>query len=288
MNEFELIDLIVRELDDVARGRGVVEGPGDDCAVLAVPAGQQLVVTTDSLIEGRHFPVGAPAEGTGYRSLAVNLSDLAAMGADARYCLVSLTIPSADERWVTGFARGLAQCARKYKVSIVGGNLSRGPLSVTVSAHGFVPRGKALLRSGAQPGDMIFVTGTIGAAHEPGLERYYRPIPRLDVGVALRGTATAAIDISDGLAADLEHLCGRSRVAATLDLDLVPVWQGLTPLEAISAGDDYELLFTAPSRPKLNLAVDMTCIGAISAGGGVTARLNGKTIAYAPGYRHFS
>ena len=292
MDEFELIGRIVAILGGSAGGDGVVLGPGDDAALVAVPPGFDLAVTTDTLVAGRHFPDGAAGDLVGERALGVNLSDLAAMGAEAKYCLVSLTAPEADIVWVEAFARGLAAAARPHGVAIVGGNLARGPLSVSVAAHGLVPHGQALLRSGARAGDMLFVSGSLGVSHAARLAgdaRFYRVDPRLALGMSLRGVASAAIDISDGLIADLGHLCAASAVAAEVDLEAVPVESGVDPVTALSCGDDYELLFTAGDTPAIQATVH--AIGRIVSGAGVRVLDRGRPLSRAvadpTGYRHF-
>ena len=291
MSEFELIDRIVAILDDAGTGAGVRLGAGDDAALLTVPQGLELAVTTDTLVAGRHFPADAPAGLVGRRALGVNLSDLAAMGAEARHCLVSLTLPEADVAWVEAFADGLAATARRLGVAIVGGNLARGPLSITIAAFGTTPCGAALLRSGAQPGDTVFVSGRIGggyAARQRDAPAFYEVEPRLALGIALRGVASAAIDVSDGLLADLRHLCQASGTRGEVVLEAVPVAVGVAPEVALTAGDDYELLFTAAQTPATTEPV--TAIGRISAGTGVTVLRAGAPWSppnRAGGHRHF-
>ena len=290
MTEFELIERIVAKLGTAATGEDVLLGPGDDAALVSVPEGFDLAVTTDTLVAGRHFPVDAPGHLVGERALGVNLSDLAAMGADARHCVVSLTLPEARLAWVEGLACGMAGAARRHGVAIVGGNLSRGGLAITVAAHGIVPRGKALLRSGARPGDAIFVSGEIGAGHRALVRRerrFYAVQPRLALGIALRGTATSAIDVSDGLLADLAHVCAASGVGAEVVLERVPVADGVDAMAALTAGDDYELLFTARRAPEASERV--TRIGRITSGSQVTLLHGGRPIPLpaSRGYRHF-
>ncbi len=292
MDEFELIGRIVAILGGSAGGDGVVLGPGDDAALVAVPPGFDLAVTTDTLVAGRHFPDGAAGDLVGERALGVNLSDLAAMGAKAKYCVVSLTAPEADIVWVEAFARGLAAAARPHGVAIVGGNLARGPLSVSVAAHGLVPHGQALLRSGARAGDTLFVSGPVGVGHAARLAgdaRFYRVEPRLALGMSLRGVASAAIDVSDGLLADLGHLCAASGVAAEVDLESIPVGSGVEPLTALSCGDDYELLFTADDISAIRTRVH--AIGRIVSGAGVRVLERGHPLTLdaddSTGYRHF-
>jgi len=316
MNEFELIDKILALLGDTIHGDGISVGPGDDAAVLSTGADEQLVVTTDVLIEGTHFPSGSRSDLIGYRAIAVNLSDIAAMGAEPRFLTVALTLDQIDDEWVKGFAKGIAFCASKYGVKIVGGNIARGALSLAVTAIGVVPTGQCLLRSTARVDDDIYVTGTIGAASAavkdgvkvPPLElnelwsrrvddmscRYFMPLPRVQMGVALRGLASAAIDISDGLMADLGHLTRSSGVGAEIELDRVPVWKSMDAEIAIEASDDYELLFTAPAKEAERIAemaarigTDITCIGKVTAGESVAVNGEVGRIDSPKGYRHF-
>ena len=255
-------------------------GIGDDGAVLRVPGGQQLVVAMDTLVEGVHFPRDTAAADIGWKALAVNLSDLAAMGAAPAWATLALTLPRALPRWLNDFAVGFARLARTHRVSLVGGDTTRGPLTVTVQAHGFVPSGAALLRAAARVGDAIYVSGTLGDA-AAGLAvaqrrlvgtrkadaawlraRLDRPTPRVALGLALRGLAHAAIDVSDGLAADLTHVLDASRVGAEIDMTRLPCSSALrraTPDAAhrarwqLAGGDDYELCFTVPRRAQARI-----------------------------------
>ncbi len=292
MDEFALIDRIVAILGERAGGEGVLLGPGDDAALVAVPPGFDLAVTTDTLVAGRHFPPDAPGDLVGERALGVNLSDLAAMGAEARYCVVALTAPEPDVPWIEAFARGLADAAARHRVAIVGGNLARGPLCVSVAAHGIVAGGQALTRSGARPGDRVYVSGALGVGHSARLAedpRFYRVEPRLDLGAALRGVASAAIDISDGFVSDLRHLCTASGVGAEIDLQAVPVCPEVDARTALACGDDYELLFTAAELPPLDATV--YAVGTIVAGERVTVLEAGRPLDLDPagprGFRHF-
>ena len=316
MNEFELIEKIVSLLGDTTHGGGINVGPGDDAAVLSTGADEQLVVTTDVLIEGTHFPPRSRSDLIGYRAIAVNLSDIAAMGADPRFLTVALTLDRVEEEWVEGFAKGIAFCASKYGAKIVGGNVARGALSVAVTAIGVVPDGQCLLRSTACAGDDIYVTGSIGAASAavrdgvkiPLLElnelwlrrvddiscRYFMPVPQLQMGIALRGVASAAIDISDGLVADLGHLIRSSGVGAEIDLSRVPVWKSLDVEIAIEASDDYELLFTAPPQEyehivdlAAGVSTEITRIGKVTAGEAVSVSGVVGFADLSKGYSHF-
>ena len=319
MTEFELIRTYFGDLG--SRRDDVVFGVGDDGAVVQPAQGQALVMATDALVAGVHFPDNAPAEAVGDKALAVNLSDLAAMGAEPAWLQLALVIPDVDPVWLRGFARGLGGLARYHQMRLVGGDMARGPLTITVQVAGFVPRGAALRRRGARPGDAVVVSGTLGDA-ALGLRlwrgradrededvaylvnRLHRPTPRVSLGRSLRGLATAAIDVSDGLAADLGHLLEASGVGATLDVDRLPLsepgvrfggrqrqWQN-----ALNGGDDYELCFTLP-RSRLHqldalasrLGVALTRVGTVQQEPGL--RLvrsdNSPVPLESTGYRHF-
>lgn len=265
-------------------------GIGDDAAVLAVPAGMELAVAVDTMVEGVHFLPGQAPFDLGWKALAVNLSDLAAMGALPAWALLALTLPTAwtgAERvaFVDGFAEGFAALARTHGVALVGGDTTGGPLAMSVTAHGFVSPGQAITRAGAQVGDAVLVTGTLGdavaalhllregkaqAGDSALLERMHRPTPRVAAGLALRGRAHACQDISDGLVADLGHICTASGVGAVIDVDALPRSAALrarfgevTARDfALACGDDYELVFTAPAA-----AVEAICGGLAGLGG---------------------
>lgn len=276
---------------------GAVLGVGDDCALLAPTPGMQLAVSSDMLLEGRHFsPQDSPA-GLGHKSLAVNLSDLAAMGATPRWATLAIALPSTNDAWLTAFARGFFRLADLHGIELVGGDTTRGPLTISITVMGEVPPGDALRRDGAQAGDDVWVSGVIGSAalalaYRQGrlfmeqvdaakvLPALYLPTPRVELGIALRGLATSAIDISDGLLGDLGHLLERSNVGATIEfacLPTLPVAQAYLH-EAVArdcvlaGGDDYELCFTAPTGKREAIiaaacAVDVkvTRIGRITA-----------------------
>lgn len=335
MGEFELIANYF--VPGVVPRNDVVVGIGDDGAVLRCRPDQQLVIAIDTLVEGVHFPVGTAPEDVGFKALAVNLSDLAAMGAEPAWATLALTLPTPDESWLAGFCRGFFQLARAHHVALVGGDTTRGPRTVTVQAHGWVPAGQALRRCGAQAGDLVYVSGTLGdaglgLAHRLGhcvlparalagasscLARLNRPEPRIALGRALCGLASAAIDISDGLSADLSHVLEQSGVGAQLNIDSLPQSEGYrlaaaTPLAcfgasphpelpapayfALTAGDDYELCFTvAPTRVAdveaavATVGAAVTCIGCIEAEPGLRLKLrNGHSVSLEPmGYAHF-
>jgi thiamine-monophosphate kinase len=323
--EFSLIERI-RSLTEQSRD-DVKFGIGDDAALLAVPAGQELAVAIDTLVEGVHFPRGTAAADIGWKALAVNLSDLAAMGASPAWALLALTLPAPDQAFVEGFAEGFAQLAKPHRLALVGGDTTRGPLSISVAVHGFVAPGKALMRSGAKVGDAVLVTGTLGdaaaglhvitnpsshtvhpehsAAKSKGsspetqvdnysnnardflVARLNRPTPRLGAGSALRDLAHACIDISDGLVADLNHICVASNVGAEIDAALLPLSPALMTIYddasalqfALGGGDDYELCFTVPMNRLANVQSDLsrlgcgvTRIGRIVEGSGVKVR----------------
>lgn len=269
IGEFELIERYLSRLG--AQRDDVVLGVGDDAALLRPPPGLELVLAADTIVEGEHFPAGMAPYDIGHRVLAVNLSDLAAMGAEPAWALLTLTLSRADPEWMREFASGLHEIARQHGVALVGGDTTAGPLTATIAIAGFVPPGQALRRSGARPGDEIWVSGTPGDAAaglqvllgqldapadvlEPLKQRFCRPEPRIGLGLVLRGIASACIDISDGLAGDLGKLCAASGVGGDIDSTLLPrsaAMRGAMDPEAarrvaLAGGDDYELLFTLP------------------------------------------
>lgn len=317
-SEFQLIDGYFSALG-VERA-DVLLGVGDDCALLRVPAGRLLAVSIDTLVEGIHFVAGVDPESLGHKSLAVNLSDLAAMGADPAWATLALTLPQIDESWIAAFCRGFSRLAKRYRVQLVGGDTTRGPLAVSVQVHGFVDPGRALRRDGARPGDLIYVTGTLGDAGlallgragglNPGeqqatlQQRLDWPEPRIGVSQSLRDLVSAAIDISDGLLADLGHICHRSGVGAALNLSAIPlsgpVRRHLLNTQnwslPLSAGDDYELCLIAPTENRaeleeraLGLDVGMTLIGQIESGAGICCldETGGQVMIQSGGYDHF-
>jgi thiamine-monophosphate kinase len=297
-------------------------GPGDDCALLAPRPGMQLAVSTDMLVEGRHFLSTVDPRRLGHKALAVNLSDLAACGAQPLAFTLSLAMPQVDEAWLAGFARGLFALADAHECELVGGDTTRGPLNICITVFGEVPQGQALLRSGARPGDDLYVSGTLGdarvalevfrgtlalpsTAFEGARARMEEPTPRIALGQALRGIASAAIDISDGLAGDLRHILRYSGVGATIEGEAaVPllacgehVPQALRLDFVISGGDDYELLFTAPpaqreavQRAAREAGTRVTRIGRIDGERGLRViDANGRQVAHAfASFDHFA
>ena len=322
--EFDLIRrYFVSSQEAASASNGVTLGCGDDATLLVPRAGQQLAVSVDTSVVDVHFPGDAPAFAVGHRALAVALSDLAAMGASSRWCLMALTLDQrqfADENaahaWLAEYARGFQTLRQQHDTTLVGGDVTSGALSIGVTVMGDVPVGEALTRSGAQPGDLIAVTGALGGgagglalwqkgerdlAH-PLLRRYLLPEPRLAAGVALRGLATAAMDISDGLMADLAHLREASQVGAVMTLEALPLADALESLlgremalkAALSGGDDYELLVTlnadslAEAQQRLApLGLTLTVIGHCREALGVSASDQSDLSGYA-GWQHFS
>ncbi len=313
--EFELIERIRRR----AAGRGdVVLGIGDDAALLLPPPGMLLAVATDTLNIDVHFPGETAAADIGWKALAVNLSDLAAMGAQPAWATLSLSLPHADVAWVDAFLDGFLELAARHRLALVGGDTTRGPLSVCVTVHGFVAPEAVLRRGGARAGDDVWVTGSLGdaaaalvqwraggAADAPLRARLDRPVPRIDAGLGLAaGIASAAIDISDGLLADLGHVCDASGVGAEIDVAALPASAALSSRfdaearRAVQAtgGDDYELCFTAAPAQREAVAAlaarcrtPMTRVGRIVAGDGVRAMLPDGNAWIAPraGHVHF-
>jgi thiamine-monophosphate kinase len=319
-SEFELIGKHFARLG--AERHDVRIGVGDDGAVLVPPASRELVVVTDSLVEGVHFPVGSPAASIGHRAFAVNLSDIAAMGAEPAWALLALTIPRSDEAWLSQFARAAGDLCRRHHVALVGGDTTRGPLSITVTIIGIAPVGVALERKGGQAGDAIFVTGSpgdsaAGLALEQGRlhvadamsaqilrDRFLFPTPRCEIGVALRGLASACIDISDGLGGDLEKLCAASGCGAEVEASALPVSESLIGAVgrelareyALTGGEDYELLFTVPLARlgAMTQAIaqglgPVTRIGNLVAGSGVRVFARRGVMQFSgAGYDHFA
>ena len=315
LDETTIIERFFRHLGAVRTD--VALGIGDDAALLRPRTGLELAQTTDALVENAHFLPNSPPRSLGHRALAVNLSDLAAMGATPAWALLSLTLPGIDEQWLGEFATGFGTLAREYAVALVGGNLSRGPLTITVQLTGQVSQGTALRRSGARAGDDIWVSGTLGDAAQgrapacaSGADpqatwlrrRFEFPTARVALGEALRGVATACIDLSDGLLVDLPRLGAASGCGAVLDVERLPLSQALQAIAgeqawqgALLGGEDYELCFAAPSAaaPALaaiarGCAVPLTCCGRLRTEPGLELRRGGSVIQFSQSpFGHF-
>jgi thiamine-monophosphate kinase len=307
MTEFELIK---RYFDRPAKNALI--GVGDDCALVRPDAGLELAVTSDMLIEGRHFLPDAEPRALGHKALAVNLSDLAAIGAAPRWALLAIALPAVDEAWLEAFSAGFFALAARYGVDLVGGDTTRSSLrTISITAIGEVPAGVALYRAAARPGDDIWVSGELGGAalalQHPEIaaaaKRLHEPEPRVELGERLRGLAHAAIDVSDGFAGDLGHILERSRVGAVVEYARIPrnsFFEKFPALEkdcVLSGGDDYELVFTASQGrrgeiealgPELGLA--LARVGAIQAGEPKLAVLDaqGRPMPWRPGFDHFA
>ena len=282
---------------------------GDDCAILDLSPGERLALSTDTLVEGTHFDADAPPDQVAYRAVVSALSDLAAMGAEPRAMLLALTLPAADDTFLQQFSRGLLQATQAYGVELIGGDTTRGPLTITCTVMGMVPEKRALLRSGARPGDQVFISGTTGDAAAaltviggtwPGdaryrsylLQRFYRPSARIELGRQLLELASSAIDVSDGVLADAGHLCEQSGVAIRIHADHLPLSPALESVPdrnlarrwSLAGGEDYELLFTVPERLAAQVPEGCARIGEVVEGAGVECDFEvGRT-----GYRHFS
>ena len=317
MGEFELIRDVFAAAPCAQSGEGVALGIGDDCALLDVPFGEQLAISTDTLVAGVHFAEPCDPFLLGQRSLAVAASDLAAMGATPLAFTLALTLPTVDADWLHAYARGLNQMAHACNLRLIGGDTTRGPLCLTLTVFGRVPNGQALTRSGAQPGDLLCVGGELGNAAgalplvlgqcsaesfiaEPLLAHYWSPQPQLALGQALRGKATSALDISDGLLADCGHIALASRVGLLIESDRVPMSLALQEFlgdagaqqAALSGGDDYVLAFTLPALELPTLLADgwpIHVIGRVVEGQGVgLLDADGQDITPAiRGYQHF-
>jgi len=300
-------DLIERHFSRPARH--ALLGVGDDAALLRTDAGAVLAVATDMLLEGRHFAKGAEPRALGHKALAVNLSDMAAMGATPRWATLALALPHANEDWIAAFADGFYALAERFDVDLIGGDTTRGPLTICVAILGEVPAGLALMRSGARPDDDIWVSGELGGAayalHDAGnaaaASRLHQPEPRVELGEKLRGIAHAAIDVSDGFAQDLGHILERSGVGAVVHYALLPKFPcGDARLQqrcVLAGGDDYELLFTAPQSARrelealcASLRLALTRVGSIQPGEAKLQLLDalGNPMAAGRGFDHFA
>lgn len=324
MNEFSLIRNYFTAPS--FERKDVIIGVGDDGAVTMVPQGQYLVTTTDTLLEGVHFLPEASAQAIAHKAIAVNLSDLAAMGAEPAWVNLSLSIPRVDEAWLVEFSNEIHRLTKYFSVQLIGGDTVKGTNAVTITAQGFVPPDSMLTRKGAKAGDWLFVTGTLGdaaaglaiikgelQAKSPDFadyltNRHYFPTPRVLAGTTLRRVASACIDVSDGLLQDLEHIVNSSEVGALVYLDKLPISEALgNSIDnlndalgyACMGGDDYELLFTVPEEHRIGVEAAMasynlpcTCIGQITgAQGRIDLRLNDEAFIFADtiskGYQHF-
>jgi len=318
LSEFGLIDRYFRNCG--LKRPDVRLGIGDDAALLDSPAGCDLVAAIDTLVDGVHFPHGCPAASVGHRVLAVNLSDLAAMGAKPAWALLALTLPNIDEHWLSEFAAGFSDLARSHDVALVGGDTTSGPLSATVQILGHAPRSQSLLRSGARPGDLVFVSGTpgdaaAGLAVEQGRlklaadtatylrKRFLYPTPRMALGKSLRGFASACIDVSDGLLGDVGKLAQASGCGVALTYEHIPVSESLVEAVgderarelALTGGDDYELCFTVSPANVPRLHQEMpperwgySPIGTVRETAGSLILKDGNVMEFAhSGYDHF-
>jgi len=332
MDEFELINRYFRPSLNALQSaeNGVAIGIGDDCAVLNVPPGYQLVVSTDSLVVGTHFFSDSPADELAWRLVGASVSDLAAMGAIPAWLSLAVTLPDVDHEWLSLFSSGLHDACQEYGIQLIGGDTTRGSLSLTATVHGWVPAGMALMRSGAQAGDLVCVSGTLGdsrgglyllekqkgLAAEPAvdmfspdaqylIDRFYRPVPRLALGEALLDTATACIDISDGLIGDIEHLLTSSQVGMDISADCLPCSAALVRLVgneqaamwSLTGGEDFELCFTVAPTDELKLqairqrtGVPIRVVGTITADANerIVRGIDATTLSSLTGYRHFT
>lgn len=319
MKEFELIKHFFTK--QAVKRKDVVLGIGDDCAVLSPIENQNIVVTTDTLVAGVHFPFETSPRAIGHKAVAVNLSDIAAMGAKPSWLSLAITLPNIDEVWITEFCEGVFELCEFYNVELIGGDTTQGPLSITITAQGLTPEGSYLSRSGAKSGDWLYVTGELGDAAlalqqitgKVYIEEQFidiiknkldYPKPRVLAGQTLREYASSAIDLSDGLIADLGHICQASNVGANIVLDALPLStimrDSLLADDAItlalSGGDDYELLFTVNEDNKVGMETAMshagtkvTCIGQLNASQTISTTLNNKPIPInTVGFEHFS
>lgn len=318
MDEFSLIERYFAQPAHQAASARLGMGIGDDCALVTPPANSDLVFSIDTMVEAVHFPVGANPGEIAWRLLGAAVSDLAAMGATPHHFTLALTLPERNEAWLADFSSQLFLAAKRYDIVLAGGDTTRGPLTLSVQAQGFVPRGEALLRSGAKVGDRIFVSGDLGDSRaglslldqqDPDpvsdylIERYYRPTPRLQTGLFIRQFSSACIDISDGLLADLSHLLTRSKVGAKIDSAALPISAQLAQYApdqaldwALSGGEDFELCFTVPAarvavfeQALAEHSVKLSQIGEIVSDRSIQLHREGVWQAVqAKGYNHFA
>ena len=309
LSEFSLIQRFFTQ--QAVKNASTHLGIGDDCALLSIPDGYELAVTTDTMVENVHFFAGTDPEQLGHKLLAVNLSDLASMGAKPLSVTLALTLPAVDENWLAAFAKGFLGLAERCSVDLIGGDTTSGSLTLTVQAMGLVPKGQALLRSSALPGDFIYLTGSLGDAGlglkiiqgyhcaNPGmaLQRFHQPDPQIETGMALTGIANACIDLSDGLAGDLGHILEQSKLGACLDWDALPLSDAVLAYindtgdwsMPLTAGDDYELCFTVSPEKAARLTVNCSKIGVIEPRPGLRLQKSGIVQPLtSKGYEHFS
>ncbi|PTA50971.1 thiamine-phosphate kinase [Shewanella morhuae] len=318
MKEFQLIECYFSNRGPTRRD--VKLGIGDDCALVQPAENKSIAISCDTLVENVHFFPDMPPAALGYKALAVNLSDLAAMGAEPAWMTLALTLPDVDETWLSGFSEGLFEAANYYGIALIGGDTTRGPRAINITVHGQVPQGKALTRHGAKAGDWIYVTGTLGDSalgldiirgaqqakaenKEFLINRHYRPTPRVLAGQALRSLASSAIDLSDGFISDISHILKAAEVGAIVDVNCIPLSLAMkdTVSEehalgyALTGGEDYELLFTVPESQKGALETTLNHtgtkfvrVGQICAGSKLKLQLNGEP--FIPpyyGFEHF-
>lgn len=321
MNEFDLINHYFN--NQGIKRQDVIQGIGDDGAILQFPSDQHLIVTTDTLVAGNHFLETAPAAAIAHKALASNLSDLAAMGAMPLWCSLALTLPRVDTAWIASFCEGFYKLANKHQVQLIGGDTTKGPLSLTLTLHGAVPKGKALCRKGAKAGDLIYVTGYLGESaagldcllndkvlvsntdKKALIDAHYYAIPRLEAGQAVRTLASSGLDISDGLVSDLKHILTQSQVGGQINADCLP----LSPLFkryckdpetaakiALTSGEEYELCLTLPPCHKkafeqalIKTNTPFTVIGQITDQKGLSLYWQGKPCDWIlSGWDHFA
>ena len=319
MKEFELIKEFFTK--QAVKRKDVLLGIGDDCAVVSTTKNHNIVITTDTLVAGVHFPLDTSARAIGHKAVAVNLSDIAAMGAKPSWISLALTLPEVDNEWLNEFCVGVFELCEFYNVQLIGGDTTQGPLSITITAQGLTPEDKVLTRSGAKPGEWLYVTGDLGDAalalqhikeniltEQVAIAQVQKkldfPRPRVLAGQAIREYASAAIDISDGLLADLGHICQASNVGANVVLEAIPLSDTMKKSQlfddaldfALNGGDDYELLFTVSEDKKVGLetalshtSTNITCIGQINASQTISTTLNKKVVPIkASGFEHFT
>ncbi|SES68470.1 thiamine-phosphate kinase [Thalassotalea agarivorans] len=319
MKEFDLIKTYFAK--QLVKRKDVALGVGDDCAILSAPENKQIAITTDTLVAGTHFPEDTPARAIGHKAVAVSLSDLASMGAEPLWISLAISLPRVEQSWIEEFCEGLFELCEYYNVQLVGGDTTQGPLTITTTAQGSVNKDKFLTRSGASRGDWLYVTGNVGGAalaleqhygrltlsqedKEAVFERLNHPSPRVLAGQIIKDYASAAIDISDGVLADLTHICNASSVGANIVLDDMPMHAAIShylPQDkayslALNGGDDYELLFAVSESNKVaaetalsNANIPFSCIGQTNASGKITTTMNNKPVAIdIQGYQHFA